>query len=133
MGQTVKLNTDTGIYEVVVIDSLSKKSTDRLLDFKKQMDLLNYSDINSNESTISGESYFTKQIMGSAMEVHFNAVVEFKEDRYRITLNKFYVNDVRYGQYTFEDMKSGNRKRWINLVNEKAPDLIQRLKYVDEW
>ena len=131
--QTIKLNPDTNIYEVVVIDSLTKPVPDRILEFKKQMDLLSYADISSTDSSVSGESYFTKKIMGSAMEVHFNAIVQFKENKYRITLNKFYVNDVRYGQYTFEDMKSGNRKRWMKLVDEKAPEIIDRLKFVDNW
>ncbi|RXG32011.1 hypothetical protein [Leeuwenhoekiella marinoflava] len=131
--QTIKLNPDTNIYEVVVIDSLTKPVPDRILEFKKQMDLLSYADISSTDSSVSGESYFTKKIMGSAMEVHFNAIVQFKENKYRITLNKFYVNDVRYGQYTFEDMKSGNRKRWIKLVDEKAPEIIDQLKFVDNW
>ena len=97
------------------------------------MTALSYEDLNASENSLSGQSYFTKNIYGSAMEVHFNTVIDFKADRYRITFNKFFVNDVRYGQYTFEDMKKSNRKRWIDLVNEKIPEIISRLKYIDNW
>ena len=131
--QSVELNPDTKIYEVVVIDSLDTSPEDRLESFKKQMTALSYEDVNTSENSLSGQSYFTKKIYGSAMEVHFNTVIDFKDDRYRITFNKFYVNDVRYGQYTFEDMKKSNRKRWIDLVNEKIPEIISRLKYIDNW
>lgn len=131
--QSVELNPDTKIYEVVVIDSLDTSPEDRLESFKKQMTALSYEDVNASENSLSGQSYFTKKIYGSAMEVHFNTVIDFKDNRYRITFNKFYVNDVRYGQYTFEDMKKSNRKRWIDLVNEKIPEIISQLKYIDNW
>jgi len=131
--QSVELNPDTKIYEVVVIDSLDTSPEDRLELFKKQMTALSYEDVNASENSLSGQSYFTKKIYGSAMEVHFNTVIDFKDNRYRITFNKFYVNDVRYGQYTFEDMKKSNRKRWIDLVNEKIPEIISQLKYIDNW
>ena len=133
IGQSVELNPNTKIYEVVVIDSLGTTPEERILSFKKQMISLNYDDIKAQENSLSGESYFTKQIMGSAMEVHFNTIIDFQPDRYRITLNKFYVNDVRYGQYTFEDMKAGTRRRWVNLVNEKIPDIINQLRFIDNW
>ena len=131
--QSVELNPDTKIYEVVIIDSLNTSPEDRLESFKKQMTALSYEAINAGENSLSGQSYFTKKIYGSAMEVHYNTVIDFKDNRYRITFNKFYVNDVRYGQYTFEDMKKSNRKRWIDLVNEKIPEIISQLKYIDNW
>ena len=131
--QSVELNPDTKIYEVVIIDSLDTAPEDRLESFKKQMTALSYENVNPSENSLSGQSYFTKKIFGSAMEVHFNTIIDFKDNRYRITFNKFYVNDVRYGQYTFEDMKKSNRKRWIDLVNEKIPEIISRLKYIDNW
>lgn len=131
--QSVELNPDTKIYEVVIIDSLDTAPEDRLESFKKQMTALSYEDVNASENSLSGQSYFTKKIFGSAMEVHYNTVIDFKDNRYRITFNKFYVNDVRYGQYTFEDMKKSHRKRWIDLVNEKIPEIISRLKYIDNW
>ena len=131
--QSVELNPETEIYEVVIIDSLDTAPEDRLESFKKQMTALSYENVNASENSLSGQSYFTKKIFGSAMEVHFNTVIDFKDDRYRITFNKFYVNDVRYGQYTFEDMKKSNRKRWIDLVNQKIPEIISRLKYIDNW
>ena len=131
--QTVSLNTDTNIYEVVVIDSLTKPVPERVSEFKKQMDLLGYKDVEIENNRLSGESFFSKNIMGSAMELHYNTVIQFKVNKYKISLNKFIVNDVRFGEYTFEDMKTSNRKRWIKLVNEKAPEIINRLKFIDNW
>jgi hypothetical protein len=95
--------------------------------------ILNYSNISKSENDINGESFFSKLITGTAMEIHYQVFIQFKEGRYKLTINKFAIKDQRYGTMPLENLKKKSQERWIELINEKLPDIIKNLENTETW
>lgn len=131
--QKVELNETTKIYEYSHVKEFTGDTKNRLDLFSDKMKELNYSDISKSENDIKGESFFSKLIMGTAMEIHYQAFIQFKEGRYKLTINKFTIKDQRYGTMPLENLKKKSQERWIELINEKLPDIIQNLENTETW
>ena len=122
--QEVSMNESFKIYEYAHVKEFTEETDDRLDLFSNKMKELNYSEIEKFKDGIKGENFFTKMILGSAMEVHFNTLIMFKEDRYKFTINNFRIKDVRYGTVALETLKKGN---------EQLPQVVSNLENMDEW
>jgi hypothetical protein len=72
-------------------------------------------------------------IFGSAMEVHYNLLLEFKENRYKLLVNNFKVKDVRYGSVAIETLKKRSTGKWVGFINEELPLIISNIETVDDW
>ncbi len=131
--QQVSMNETLKIHEYSHIKEVNDGINDRLAVFSNKMKELNYSEIDEFEDGIKGENFFTKMITGSAMEVHFNAVIMFKEDRYKLTINNFRIKDVRFGTVALETLKKSSQKKWVQFINEQLPQVVSNLENIDEW
>lgn len=131
--QSVTLNETLKLYEYSHVKELTGAELDRIKIFSDKMKEFNYSDIQSTEDNIKGENFFTKMITGSAMEVHFNVLILFKEGKYKLTVNNFRIKDVRYGTVAVETLGKSSQKRWVNFINEQLPQVISNLENTDKW
>ncbi|HMU98349.1 MAG TPA: hypothetical protein PLC61_06615 [Chitinophagales bacterium] len=132
-GQHVSMNETLGIYEYSHIKEFKDGINTRLDLFAQKMKESNYSDVNITDKGIKGENFFTKMILGSAMEVHFNAFIDFKEGKYKLTINNFRIKDVRYGTVALETIGKNSQKKWVNFINEKLPQVVANLENTDKW
>lgn len=131
--QKVELNETTKIYEYSHVKDFTGDIKSRLDLFSDKMKALNYSDISKSENDIKGESFFSKLITGTAMEIHYQAFMQFKEGRYKLTINKFAIRDQRFGTMPLENLRKKSQQRWIELINEKLPEIIKNLENTDTW
>lgn len=131
--QKVELNETTKIYEYSHVKDFTDDIKSRLDLFSVKMKELNYSEVSKSENDITGESFFSKLIMGTAMEIHYQAFIQFKEGRYKLTINKFAIKDQRYGTMPLENLKKKSQERWIELINENLPEIIKNLENIDTW
>tara|TARA_R110002050_G_scaffold992_1_gene6806 strand:- start:4465 stop:4926 length:462 start_codon:yes stop_codon:yes gene_type:complete len=131
--QKVKLNETTIIYEYSHVKEFTSDMKSRLDLFSNKMKELNYSDISHSENDIKGESFFSKIITGTALEIHYQSFIQFKEGRYKLTINKFAIKDQRYGTMPLENLRKKSQQRWIELINEKLPEIIKNLENTDDW
>ena len=131
--QKVELNETTKIYEYSHVKVFTDDRKSRLDLFSVKMKELNYSEVSKSENDITGESFFSKLIMGTAMEIHYQAFIQFKEGRYKLTINKFAIKDQRYGTMPLENLKKKSQERWIELINENLPEIIKNLENIDTW
>jgi len=131
--QELTLNEELNIYNYEVVKDLQITVAERLDIFEKKLKELNYNNIVKDETSIKSESFVTKMIFGSAMEVHYNVYIQFKEDRYKLLLNDFTVNDVRFGKVAIETMKKSSRKRWIGFINKELPQILANIENTSSW
>lgn len=131
--QEVELNESTKIYEYSHVKDYTGDIKSRLDLFSDKMKELNYSDISKSDDDIRGESFFSKLIMGSAMEIHYQAFIQFNEGRYKFAMNKFTIKDQRYGTMPIENLRKKSQEKWIELINEKLPEIIQNLENTETW
>lgn len=132
-GQEVEMNETLKIYEYSHVKEFNEEIESRLKLFEEKMQELNYSEIEKSNDGIKGKSFFTKMIFGSAMEVHYNVLIKFKDDRYKLTMNNFRIKDVRYGTVAVETLRRGAQKKWVNFINEQLPQVIANLENTDKW
>ncbi len=133
LAQEVSMNETLKIYEYTHIKDFDGGIETRLDLFANKMKELNYSGIEKTEDGIKGENFFTKMILGSAMEVHFNALIMFKEGKYKLTINNFRIKDERYGTVAVETLGKGSQKKWVKFINEQLPQVVANLENTDEW
>ena len=129
----VPMNETLKIYEYTHVKEFDGKLTDRLELFVEKMQELSYDEIEKIENGIKGENFVTKMIFGSAMEVHFNVLIKFKDDRYKLTINNFRIKDVRYGTVAVETLRKSSQKKWMEFINEKLPQVIAILENTEKW
>jgi len=110
-GQEVTMNETLKIYEYTNVKEFVGGIEDRLELFVEKMQELNYQVDEKADDGIKGENFFTKMILGSAMEVHYNALVKFKGGRYKLTINSFRIKVVRYGTVAVETLRKGSQKK----------------------
>jgi len=131
--QEVTMNETLKIYEFTQVKEFDGEIENRLDHFANKMKELNYSGNEKTEDGIKGENFFTKMIYGSAMEVHFNAFIMFKEGRYKLTINNFRIKDERYGTVAVETLKKSSQKKWVEFINEQLPKVVANLENINEW
>jgi len=135
ISQKITISNSSKKYEYSHVKEFEGNVGDRLTLFEKKMNELNYSNVNSSDNQIKGESFITKVLTGTAMEVHYNLVIQLKEGRYRLAVNDFTIKDQRFGTYILEDLKERSQKRWVSFINEKLPDIIKNVesKVDEDW
>jgi hypothetical protein len=133
LSQQVSMNETLKMYEYSHVKDFSGDSAERYKLFVNKMRELNYKNVESFDNGLKGENFFTKMIMGSAMEVHFNALIQFKDGKYKLTINNFTIKDVRYGAVALETLGKGAQKRWVNFINEQLPQVVANLENADKW
>jgi len=129
----LSMNQTLRIYEYTHVKKFEGEIQTRLKLFFEKMQELNYKETKKNEEGIKGENFITKMILGSAMEVHYNTLVKFKDDRYKLIINNFRIKDVRYGTVAVETLRKGSQKKWVKFINEKLPQIIANLENTDQW
>tara|TARA_R110002111_G_scaffold258647_1_gene327916 strand:- start:636 stop:1085 length:450 start_codon:yes stop_codon:yes gene_type:complete len=132
-GQEVEMSETLKIYEYTHVKEFDAGIDSRLELFEEKMQELNYSGTEKSDDGIKGENFFTKMIMGSAMEVHYNALIKFKDGRYKLTINNFRIKDERYGTVAVETLRKGAQKKWVKFINEKLPQVVANLENTDKW
>jgi|GEM_PF-3642774 hypothetical protein len=131
--QEVKLNEEINLYEYSHVKDLDVEKPAKIDLFLTQLRKLNYTNIESGTDFIKADNFVTKMIFGSAMEVHYNLLLEFKENRYKLLVNNFKVKDVRYGSVAIETLKKRSTRKWVGFINEELPLIISNIETVDDW
>lgn len=130
--QELVLNAETNIYEftkIVESDSIPfyKES------FVKNLRKLNYKNIVVEDSNISAENFYTKIILGTTIQVNYQVLIDFKETKYKLRINKFVMDERRWAPIPLENIKSG-KKKWIKNINENLPNIVKALESkLDNW
>lgn len=131
--QTLALNEATKVFEYSHVKEFTVDAKTRLDLFSEKLKGLNYSNLTRTENDIKGESYFSKLIMGTAMEIHYQAFIQIKEGKYKLTINKFAIKDQRYGAMPIENIGKSSQKKWIEYINQNLPDIIKNIENTDTW
>lgn len=131
--QTVTQNENTKVFEYAIVKEFSGDSIARLELFSNKFKELNYSNITITKNDIKGESFFTKIITGTSMEIHYQVLIQFKQNKYRILINKFVIKDQRYGATPLENIGKSSQKRWIEYINENLPTIVKNIENTDTW
>jgi len=122
--QELSKNPDNNIYEFSQVINNAVTSEKAL----SQLRELKYVIIETGESFIHAEGSFSHMVMGNfPVEIRYNVIYEFKDDRYRLKINRFVLQDKNPVAVPLEDMKS-HTKRWIKKINEKLPDIVKALE-----
>jgi len=133
IAQSVVQNETTKVFEYANIKEFTGDTKARIDLFANKFKELNYSNISSSENDIKGESFFTKIIMGTSMEVHYQVFIQFKENKYKIIINKFVIKDQRYGATPIENISKSSQKRWLEYINENLPTIIKNIESTETW
>ena len=133
--QEVELNHKTKLNEYSCVETFNGSMTDQIELLKGNLQSLGYDHIESSSSKVRGENFFSKIITGTSMEVHYQVLLLFKEDRYKLIVNGFTIKDQRYGSVKLESLRKKSQARWIALINEKLPSIINNIKEIpsDDW
>jgi hypothetical protein len=127
--QKITLNVDSKLYEFQEI----KESSNLNLEFiEKKLISLGYSDIVTTDSSVIGKNFFSVIIMGTPLQVFYNVEFEFKDNRHRLTIRKFIIDDKRWSPVPLENIKSG-KKKWISKINEELPKIINSFNDKSDW
>ena len=125
--QELKLNENTNIYEFSKVYEINSPSDEVVKNLISNFKNLNYTNIISEEDRISAESFYSKLIMGTTLQVKYQVIYEFKDDKYRLLINKFIVDDKRWSPIPLENLKS-HTKRWIKDINQNLPIIVKALE-----
>jgi hypothetical protein len=128
--QEILLNDFTSLYEYSHIKDF--QSDNQINDFERNFKALNYSNVLKDENSISGENYFSVLIMGTPLQVHYFVYLEFKKTKYKISINKFIIEDKRWSPIPIENIKRGKSK-WIKKINENIPNIIKSIESNSDW
>jgi len=131
--QELKLNQEINLYEYSHVKNLDVEKSAKIDLFLTQLRKINYTNIESGTDFIKADNFVTKMIFGSAMEVHYNLLLEFKENRYKLLVNNFKVKDLRYGSVAIETLKKRSTGKWVGFINEELPLIISNIETVDDW
>lgn len=132
IAQELVLNSETNIYEftkVVETDSIGFYKDMFVKNFRK----LNYKNIVVEDSYISAETFYTKIILGTTIQVNYQVLIDFKEDKYKLRINKFVMDERRWAPIPLENIKSG-KKKWVANINQNLPIIVKALESKsDNW
>lgn len=127
--QEIQINDVNSLYEYSHI----KESTNKIInEFEKNILSLKYTNVFKNENSLSGENYFSVMIMGTPVQVHYYVSIEFKENKYKLVINKFILEDRRWSPVPLENIRSGKSK-WIGKINENLPKIIKSIETISSW
>ena len=131
LGQDLKLNPDTKLYEAVVIVPQAITAEQ----IEQRIRQLNYKEIQAEPALVSGEGITGHLVGGHAsVEIQYTARVEIKDNRYRIVLTGFKLTD-RNGAMPLENM-GAFVNRWVKIINKKTPGIITAIQTestADNW
>lgn len=130
ISQEIKLNPNSSIYDYSEINEFTNSNQINL--FESKMRELNFSNISKSETSVSGESYFSILIMGTPLQVKYFVFIDFKENKYKLSISKFIIEDKRWSPVPLENIKSG-KSRWISEINKKLPEIIKAIKTESKW
>ena len=127
--QEIQMNDINSLYEYSHIRDSTNTTINEL---EKNILALKYSNIAKSENTLSGENYFSVMILGTPVQVHYFISVEFKENKYKLNISKFILEDRRWSPVPLENIKSGKSK-WIKKINENLPKIIKSIETISNW
>lgn len=129
LSQEIQMNEINSLYEFSHI----KESTNITInELEKNILALKYSNVAKSENTLSGENYFSVIILGTPVQVHYFILIEFKENKYKLNISKFILEDRRWSPVPLENIKSGKSK-WIKKINENLPKIIKSIETISNW
>lgn len=103
-------------------------SNDKPISFyKRKLIEYGFTDFVEIDKTLFAKSFFTKMIYGSAMEIHYSIKIDEGPNKTEITFSNFKITDVRYGTTALEELKKKAQLRWIEEIDKRIPDVLDRL------
>jgi hypothetical protein len=108
------------------------ENQDLIIEFENSLKGLGYSNIQKSENNISGDNFFSVIIMGTPVQVHYFVFLEFQQKKYKLTVNKFVLEDRRWSPVPLENIKNG-KSRWIKKINENLPKIITSIEKKADW
>ena len=127
--QQITLNKDSKLFEFQEIKENTNFNTESI---EKKLISLGYTDIVRTDSSVIGKNFFSVIIMGTPLQVFYNVEFEFKDNRHRLSIKKFIIDDKRWSPVPLENIKSG-QKKWISKINEELPKIINSFNDKSDW
>jgi len=131
--QELTLNTGTSIYEYSVVNENLKPKIELIQDFKNKMIELNYSNLIVDENKIIGNNFISFLIMMTTIQVNYQVIIDFKDNKHRILFTRFVVDDKRFSPIPIEDLKK-HTKKWVSEINKKLPTSVKAIcSPISKW
>lgn len=127
--QQIILNKDSKMYEFQEIKENTTLSSETI---EKKMISLGFTEIINANNLVIGKNFFSVIIMGTPLQVFYNVEFEFKDDKHRMIIKKFIIDDKRWSPVPLENIKSG-QKKWISKINEELPKIINSFNEKSDW
>lgn len=120
----IKLNNNLNLYQYNYIESSHIKTIDS---YKKKLIESGFNDFILIDNNLYAKNFFTKMIYGSAMEIHYSIKIEKLENGFEILFSNFKIHDSRYGTVALEELKNKAQKKWIDEINQRIPEILNRI------
>jgi hypothetical protein len=131
--QELSLNPDTKVYEYSEVKDLTISSGQLFKNFEDKMIELNYTNVMKTDNKIIGNNFVSFLILMTTVQVNFQTIIEVKDNKYRLLINKFIVDDKRYSPIPIEDLKKYT-KRWVTEINKKLPTIVSAIESpITKW
>lgn len=128
--QEISLNETSSLYSYSHVKDSSEVNLINTLDTRLKS--IGYSNVIKSDSSLSGENFFSVIILGTPVQVHYNVFIEFQETKYKLTVNKFVLEDRRWSPVPLENIKTG-KSRWIKKINENLPKILKAIEQKSTW
>ena len=120
--QELKKNLETGKVEYIEIVEEPRD----IPTLQKRLSELGYKNIAAQTASVKGRGLVNEEVPGFVVEITYDAILETKDSRYRISIANVTVKD-KMGVHNLEDM-GGFQKKWIKILNSKMPEIITKIK-----
>lgn len=127
--QQITLNNNSKMYEFQEIKESTTLSSETI---EKKMISSGYTEITNANNLVIGKNFFSVIIMGTPLQVFYNVEFEFKDNKHRMTIKKFIIDDKRWSPVPLENIKSG-QKKWVSKINEELPKIINSFNDKSDW
>ena len=129
--QQLVLNEITKVYEFTNIAEYNESFENISKRIIKNLKDLNYTNIIVDNDRISAESFYSKLVITTPVKINYQVVFEFKENRYKLLINKFVLDDNIRALIPLENLKSYTKK-WVKDINKNLPTIVKALEYSPE-
>lgn len=131
--QTISFNSETKVYEYSEVVEFESSISETLEQMYFTMKELNYSNLEKTETDITGNNFFFHVITGTALEVRYSVIILFRDGRYKLTVNNFTLYQAGHGTMRMEGVRKKARDKWVQIVNDKLPEILIQLKQKPDW
>lgn len=131
--QELSLNEKTSAYDYSKIIEINENRSDVKDDILKNLRDLNYQNVIVETETISADSFYSKLIITTPVNINYHVTIDFKDNKYRLLINRFVLDDGMRAVIPLENLKA-HTKRWVKDINKNLPSIIKAIESpIEKW